>query len=400
MTRSISRRRTLRGLGAAALSTAVPLRMSLAQAPTIALGTLTPMTGVGGNYGPTMRDAVAAVVEQVNAAGGVLGKRITLTSEDDETNPEAGVRAAHKLIDVDKVSAIIGTWASAVTTAVAPVCWESKTFLTTVSGADSITLLPHQGYLVRTQPNTVLQGQTFGNFALELGAKKLYILMPQTPFTESMKDTMAKVLAAKGASCEIDIYDAKKTSYRSEVDQALRSQPDTLYLGGYSTDTAVVLRDIYRAGFKGHMIAQTYAIDGKLLESVPHEATEGLYCLGPSPATDGGGYKKIAAMLKKETLDPYSAQTYDHANLVLLAMAKAGATTGTAVRDNIRKVSQGAGVKVDNALDGLKLLAQGKDVNYEGASGPCDFDDKGDILSAKFRYDQVKAGKFTMLKIA
>ncbi|MFX5817450.1 hypothetical protein ABTE26_21365, partial [Acinetobacter baumannii] len=67
------------------------------------------------------------------------------------------VRAARKLIDVDKASAIMGTWASSVTTAVAPLCWESKTFLTTVSGADSITLLPHQGYLVRTQPNSQLQ---------------------------------------------------------------------------------------------------------------------------------------------------------------------------------------------------------------------------------------------------
>ncbi|HUA50793.1 MAG TPA: ABC transporter substrate-binding protein [Candidatus Sulfotelmatobacter sp.] len=400
MTRSISRRRALRGIGVAAVSAALPLRLARADAPAITLGTLTPMTGAGGNYGPTMRDAVAAVVEQVNGAGGVLGRRIALVSEDDETNPEAGVRAAHKLIDVDKVPAIIGTWASAVTTAVAPLCWESKTFLTTVSGADSITLLPHQGYLVRTQPNTVLQGKTFASFALELGAKKVYILMPQTPFTESMKETMTKVLAAKGATCDIDIYDAKKTSYRSEVDQALRSQPDTLYLGGYSTDTAVLLRDIYRAGFKGRMIAQTYSIDGKLLESVPHEATEGIYCLGPSPATDSGGYKKICAMLKKDTLDPYSAQTYDHANLVLLAMAKAGAATGTAIRDTIRKVSQGAGVKVDNAPDGLKLLAQGKDVNYEGASGPCDFDEKGDILSVKFRYDQVKGGKFTLLKIA
>ncbi len=59
----------------------------------------------------------------MNAAGGVLGRRIELLGEDDQTNPEAGVRAARKLIDVDKVSAIIGTWASAVTTAVAPLCW-------------------------------------------------------------------------------------------------------------------------------------------------------------------------------------------------------------------------------------------------------------------------------------
>ena len=117
---------------------------------------------------PAMLKAVKAVVDEVNAAGGVLGRKVELVSEDDQTNPEAGVRAARKLIDVDKVPAIMGTWASAVTTAVAPLCWESKTFLATVSGADSITQLPHQGYLIRTQPNTKLQGRKFGEFAISL----------------------------------------------------------------------------------------------------------------------------------------------------------------------------------------------------------------------------------------
>ena len=104
-----------------------------------------------------MLKAMQAVIDEVNKAGGVLGRKIETVVEDDQTNPEAAVRAARKLIEVNKVPVIMGTWASAVTSAVAPVCWESKTFLCTVSGADSITQLPHQGYLIRTQPNSKLQ---------------------------------------------------------------------------------------------------------------------------------------------------------------------------------------------------------------------------------------------------
>jgi branched-chain amino acid transport system substrate-binding protein len=397
MTGPITRRALLAGVAASA---ALARRAAVAQAPAITLGTLTPLSGSGGQYGPIMRDAVAAVIAQVNQAGGVLGRQIVLVSEDDETNPEAGVRAAHKLIDVDHVSAIIGTWASSVTTAVAPLCWDSKTFLATVSGADSITQLPHQGYLIRTQPTSELQGRKFGAFALELGVQNAYLLVPQTPFTQSMIDNVGKTLAAKGGKLGSEIYDAKKTSYRSEIDQALRAQPDMLILGGYSADTAVLLRDIYRAGFKGRMLTFGYAVDGKLLDSVPQEATEGIYTLSPSPSLDAGAYKKLLALLKRDTLDPYTAQVYDQTNLILLAIAKAGDASGTAIRDNLRKVSQGSGTMVDNALDGLKLIAAGKDVNYDGASGPCDFDDKGDILSVKFKYEQVKAGKLTLLKIA
>ncbi|HUG37499.1 MAG TPA: ABC transporter substrate-binding protein [Candidatus Limnocylindrales bacterium] len=95
------------------------------------LGALNPLTGAGGSYGPSMRKAIEWVISEVNAAGGVAGRQVQLAAEDDQTNPEAAVRAARKLIDVDKVAAIMGTWASSVTTAVAPLCWESKTFLTT-----------------------------------------------------------------------------------------------------------------------------------------------------------------------------------------------------------------------------------------------------------------------------
>ena len=109
----IGRRAALAGAAATLASPAVVR----AQADPIKLATLTPLTGAGGSYGPTMAKVAAAVVEEVNTAGGVIGRRVVLVSEDDQTNPEAGVRAARKLIDVDKVASIMGTWASSVTTA-------------------------------------------------------------------------------------------------------------------------------------------------------------------------------------------------------------------------------------------------------------------------------------------
>ncbi len=170
-----------------------------------------------------MVKTVKAVVDQVNAAGGVLGRKVEVVSEDDQTNLEAGVRAARKLIDVDKVSAILGTWASSVTTAVAPLCWESKTFLATVSGADPITQLPHQGYLIRTQPNTTLQGRKFGEFAIAQGAKRVFFMAPQTPFTKSQFDNVDRSREeGRGGETGLLIYDDKKPAYRTEIDEMLR----------------------------------------------------------------------------------------------------------------------------------------------------------------------------------
>jgi branched-chain amino acid transport system substrate-binding protein len=311
------------------------------------------------------------------------------------------VRAARKLIDVDKVSAIIGTWASAVTTAVAPLCWESKTFLCTTSGADSITLLPHQGYLIRTQPNTVLQITRTGDFLVSLGAKKLFTLVPQAPFAQRSIEIMNDVAKKAGGSHGGLIYDDKKNTYRTEVDQALRFGPDAILCAGYTPDTVVVLKDLYRAGFKGKIIGQAYAINAKLIQQIgQNEVVEGVYTYAPSVAEGSNALEHVKKMSGLSDPDPYTSQVYDHVSMVLMAMAAAKDTTGTAIKDNIRKISQGGGKPIDNAVDGMKAIAAGEKVDYAGASGPCDFDEKGDILECKFRYDQIKAGKPVLVKVA
>jgi branched-chain amino acid transport system substrate-binding protein len=394
------RRQLLAGAAALAASGALP-KLALAQGAPIRIGTLTPLTGAGGPYGPAMVKAVKAVVDEVNAAGGVLGRKIELISEDDQTSPEAGVRAARKLIDVDKVSAILGTWASSVTTAVAPLCWESKTFLCTTSGADSITQLPHQGFLIRTQPNTTLQGRKFGEFCIAEKAKRVFFLTPQTPFAKSQFDNISAAVKAAGGEAATLIYDDKKPAYRTEVDEVMRFKPDAIIFGGYTPDTAVMLKDLYRADFKGLKVAFGYAVNQKLVESVPAEVVDKTFTISPSPAEGSKAYDRLVKMIGIASPDPYTTQIYDHISLVLMAIAIAGDASGTAIKDNVRKISQApGGTKIDNAVDGIKAIAAKQAVDYDGASGPCDFTDTGDIADCKFRYEQVQSGKIALVKIA
>jgi len=398
--KTISRRRTLQAIAAVAGAVSAPAIVR-AQSDTLQLGVLTPLTGAGGFDGPRMLKAMQAVAAEVNAAGGLLGRQISLIVEDDQTNPEAAVRAARKLIDVSKVPVIMGTWASAVTSAVAPVCWESKTFLTTVSGADSITLLPHQGYLIRTQPNNHLQAQKHAEFIASLGAKRVFCLSIQAPFAVPTQKRLAEVLPQKGSELIGSlIYEKDKTTYRSEIDQALRAKPDFLYLNGYAPDVTVMIRDLYRAGFDGGRLTQSYALTSKVLESLPAETSEGAYTVQPSADIDSPAFARAAKRLGIADPDSYETQATDWISLVCLTIAKAKEATGTALRENVRKISQGSGMKVYTAVDGLKALADGKEINYEGASGPCDFTDIGDILDCKFRYMQVTGGKFKFLKVA
>ena len=384
-------------LGAAAASLAAP---ALAQTAPLRLGVLTPLTGAGSFDGPRMLKAMQGVAAEVNAAGGVLGRPIELVVEDDETNPEAAVRAAHKLVDVDRVPVIMGTWASAVTTAVAPVCWESKTFLTTVSGADSITHLPHQGYLIRTQPNNELQATSHARFIIRHGAKRVFILSTQAPFTEPTVRFLTAVLTPAGVAVAGSlIYDKDKTSYRSEVDQALRAKPDLVYLNGYAPDVAVVLRDLFRAGYDGGRFTQSYALTVKSLADLPHDVTQGVITAQPSADVDSPAYAAAAKRTGVAAPDSYEAQATDWISIVALTIARAGEASGTALRDTVRKITNSNGVKVYTAVDGLAALKQGQEIKYEGASGPCVFTDIGDITDCRFRFNQAENGVFKLLEV-
>jgi ABC-type branched-subunit amino acid transport system substrate-binding protein len=392
---------TRRGVLQAATAVVAMPAIGRAQATSLTLGVLTPLTGAGSFDGPRMLKAMQAVASDINAAGGLMGRKIELVVEDDETNPEAAVRAAHKLVNVNKVPVIMGTWASAVTTAVAPVCWESKTFLTTVSGADSITHLPHQGYLIRTQPNNQLQATKHAEFIIKSDAKRVFILAIQAPFAEPTRKYLTETLTPKGVEIAgYLVYDKDKTSYRSEIDQVLKTKPDLLYLNGYAPDVAVVLRDLYRAGYDGGRFTQSYALTEKSLGELPKEVTQGVITVQPSADVNSPAYAAAAKRLGIAAPDSYEAQATDWISIVALTIAKAGEATGTALRDNVRRITNSDATVVYTAVDGLAALKQGKDIKYSGASGPCTFTDIGDISDCKFRFNRVDSGAFKLIEVA
>jgi len=395
----ITRRTAL--LGAGAIAAPFVITTGFAQTGPIKLAGLVSLTGSGSPFGPNSRLAHQAVVDEVNAAGGLLGRKIEYLAEDDQTNAEAGIRAARKLIDVDKVAAIMSVWASAVGTAVLPLCWENKVMMLAISAADSIAALPHQGYFVRTQPHTELQGKEFGRFALALGAKNLYLMMPQTPFTETVFKSIRETVEPKGVKVASVIFDGKKTSFRSEVDEMMRANPDLLMMGGYQAENIVMAKDLFRANFKGKIMGFAFGITPAFIEAAGKEAAEGMYgVVEPSPAGGSAAYGRLKALVKRDTLDTYICQAYDHANLAILAMAKGKEGSGSAIKDNIRKIANNdSAMKVDNAIDGLKAIAEGKEIKYAGASGPCKFSDIGNIIEVAFRTTQVKDGKLVEMKI-
>jgi branched-chain amino acid transport system substrate-binding protein len=351
-----------------------------------------PLTEGGGPYGPDIAKAQQAVLAEVNEAGGLFGRRIELVVEDDQSNIDATVRAARKLIAVNKVESIMGIWASADAMAIAPYCWQARVMMLCLAAADNITQLPHQGFVARTQPSTSLQGLQFGRLAVAEGVRHLFILMPRTLFAEATIKQIAGYCEGKGVKVSSLIYDAKKTGFRGELDEVARANPDMLMLGGYLADTVTLARDAYRAEYKGKIAGFAYAIGPRFIERAGPVVADGAYAIEPVPALGSSAYARLQRLMGKADIDTYTCQGYDQVNLALLAMANGKDPTGAGIRDNLRKIGDPAGLVVDNALDGLSALAEGKAINYQGASGPCKFAPNGDLAAANFRVSKVRGG--------
>src|SRR5690606_15236280 len=101
----------------------------------IIVGALMPLSGSGGPFGQEMLQAAQFALSEINEAGGPLGRSIRIVEENSETSPEAAVRGARKLVSVDDAVAIIGTWASSVTLAVAPIVQENGIVQFSTSGS-------------------------------------------------------------------------------------------------------------------------------------------------------------------------------------------------------------------------------------------------------------------------
>jgi branched-chain amino acid transport system substrate-binding protein len=389
---TISRRGLLgAGAGAAFVIASGAARSEIAGP--VRIGALLPLTGAGGIYGPPMANLHKSIVEEVNAGGGILGQHVDYFFEDDQTNPDAGVLAVRKLIDVDNVCAVMGLWSSAVAAPTLSICWQNKVMMIAIAASDSLAELPHQGYFIRTNVHVALQGEKIGEWALAQGAKNVFILLAQNPFSEPMRKGFAETVEPKGVKTKAIIYDSRKTSFRTEVDQVVDAAPDLIFLGGYPQDNIVIMKDLYRTGYKCKIVGTGTGITGQFLDGAGKEVAEGIYTVQPSPVVGSPAYAKLAKLIGKDQPDTNMCQSYDQINLVLLSVAAAQQATGTAIRDTIRSIGDPTGEKVDNVLDGLKLLGAGKKINYEGASGPCKFLPNGNVASANFRTFQVKDGK-------
>lgn len=369
----------------------------------IAIGALIPLTGGGAEFGPRMQQAIQIAVDQVNQAGGVNGRKLKLYVEDGQTEPDAAVRAAQKLINVNRVHAILGTWSSAVTLAVAPLAIQAGVVEMNTSGASPISDLDDKNLVWRFQPPAHLTGTAVAQAAQRNGWKTAVAMARNDPSGTSTVASFAKDFEALGGKVVKTItYTPTQSSYTSEVRQALAQNADFIFNSTYAPELAVMKKEARAAGSNTPWLAPGWAVNKAFIDSVGAETAEGTYAVDSAPNVDGEAYQAFQRDFKAKNgsellpSDTYVFSSYDMVVVLALAMTDCSCDSGDALTASIAKVTTGPGEKVTSYTAGVKALDAGQDIDYQGASSDLDFDAKGDQVP-KFGTYVVKSGKVTLL---
>jgi branched-chain amino acid transport system substrate-binding protein len=394
----LTRRQTLAGTGLALLATTPAAR---AQNATYRIGALNPVTGAGGTYGAGMQKTILFAVEEVKRGGGVDGRTLEVLAEDGQTSPDPAVLAARKLIDANKVNAILGTWSSSVSLAVQPITNAADVLLFHVSSAPALSTPAqnpkHLGW--RFQAGSPRIGAAYAAIAERNGAKNpAYMAFNNDVQVASTNVFKADWEKRGGKIASSVVYEPNRTSYAAELQKVLAATPDFLVISGYVPDTTIILREAYEAGNTAKIVIPGWAFGPSLASALGSEVLEGLIVFDSVPDADSkafaafdAGYK--AAMGTSGASNVYAAMCYDMVNVLALALQKAGPGAGNdKVAAAIREIADPPGQSVSSFAEGKAALKAGQKINYEGASGPLDFDENGDAVSL-FGVNVIRNGK-------
>src|SRR5690606_14479241 len=281
------------------------------------------------------------------------GRKFKLMSEDAQTQPQAAVLAAKKLIEINGVQAILGTWASGVSLAVVPLTDAADLIEMNVSGAPALSTVDKKDLVWRFQGTNDRFGRAFAKIAEKRGYKRPATMAFNNASGRGNTDGFIHAWeeAGHGKVVANIVYEPNRPSYRSELQTVLAQDPDVIVMGSYLPDTTIILREWFQSGHENAWIIPGWAANPELVEALGKEATEGVIAVDTVSNTDAESYKDLSERYREATGQQladnvYAAMTYDMVISLALAAHKAGPdATPQQISDQIRAVSNPEGEK-------------------------------------------------------
>jgi neutral amino acid transport system substrate-binding protein len=364
------------------------------------LGALLPASGNLGSTRRNMLESLPIFMGVVNNCGGVNGVPISLAVADDQATPKDAAAAMAELIDRDKVTAVVGAFASNASTAALETAAQHKVLM--ISPASTSPLLTERakqgrskGFWARTVPSDINEAAALAKLAKDRGYLNVATVVVNNEEGIRFEQTFVKAFEKLGGKvlgkAEPVRYDPQATQLDLEAAIAFSPEgqkPDAVVaiLSPQSGD--LLLKSAYEQGLtEGVQILLTNAVQSEQFIQDVGRRVNGKFILlgaiGTAFSANGPAFSDFTKLWQEKTdsvTDAFVPPTWDAASLIVLAAQAATSNQGEQIKAKLRDVANPPGQTVTDVCQGLKLLREGKEINYEGASGKVDIDKNGDVL--------------------
>lgn len=339
----------------------------------IKIGVAGPMTGDQAKLGTDFKNGVTLAVEEWNAKGGVLGKKIEISVGDDQHDPKQAVSVANKLVN-EGIVGIIGHFNSSCSIPASDVY--SRAGIPMITPGSTNPQLTEKGYrsVSRVCGRDDQQGRVGAEFVVnKLKMKRIAVIHDKTTYGQGLADEFKKSTRDKA---EIVYYGGiiqGDKDFKTVLTAIREKRPELIYFGGIYTEAGLLVKQARELGMTVPFMSGDGTIDPKFIEIAGAGPAEGTYLTFGPDARNIPEAKAFIADYEKRfgEMGPYSIYAYDAANILITAIKEAGSTDGKLVTEKLRTTE------------------------FTGALGKIKFDEKGDVTVSPFVVWITRNGKFS-----
>lgn len=325
------------------------------------IGLLAPLTGDIADYGARGRNAALMAVDEVNASGGIKGKKIKLVIEDDKGSPKDAVAAMQKLVNVDDVPVVIGGLMSGVGLAIAPIAEQNKVVLM-APGSSNPSFRDAGDYCFRDWASDDLDGRIMANYMFKnKGIREVAVLTMQNDYCLGLAQTFKKSFIELGGKVIFEEQFPPQTSqFQNILAKMKRVSPEAVFLSAQPKEGGFAVKQMAELGIKTK-IGSNFSVDSPDFLGIAGSAAEGVFFTTPAfdpKSTDPQVSQFVSRYRERYGKDPdtTAGHFYDAVRIITAAANAAKDLSPAAIRDALHQVK-----------------------DFPGVTGKMTFDDHGDV---------------------
>ena len=341
----------------------------------IKIGFIGPLAGDLANMGKNAQAAVQIASDEINATGGILGRQIEVVYEDDQCAGAQAANAISKLINTDKVVAVLGGACSGATLAAAPIAEQNK--IPELSYCSTNPTISKAGdYIFRNVPSDFFQANFAAKFLVDKGMKNVALLYTKDDYGQGLDNAFKDALTKTGGTLVAEeSFDPTSKDLRPQLLKIKVAKPQALYFIGYTAPTIAGLKQAKELGLTVPALGADAWDDTKIWSELGTLGEGAMYTVVGTNSSNEFK-QKMMAKLGAPDLIYCSNYAYDGLNILAEAINKAGSSEGSKIKDALYKIDYKGGV----------------------SSEEIKFDVNGDPTSANYSVKVIKNGKATDMK--